>query len=87
MSTYALFRTIFRVPVPEPHRDTGTEWLQDLGADVIVAQDSEAGGHGGSVSTTVLVPQVVDVAGSTHVVAAGGFVDGRGLLAALAMGA
>jgi NAD(P)H-dependent flavin oxidoreductase YrpB (nitropropane dioxygenase family) len=77
MSTYALFRTIFRVPVPEPHRDTGTEWLQDLGADVIVAQDSEA----------VLVPQVVDVAGSTHVVAAGGFVDGRGLLAALAMGA
>jgi enoyl-[acyl-carrier protein] reductase II len=59
----------------------------DLGADVIVAQDSEAGGHGGSVSTTVLVPQVVDVAGSTPVVAAGGFVDGRGLLAALAMGA
>ena len=59
----------------------------DLGADVIVAQGSEAGGHGGSVRTTVLVPQVVDIAGSVPVVAAGGFVDGRGLLAALAMGA
>jgi enoyl-[acyl-carrier protein] reductase II len=59
----------------------------DLGSDVIVAQGSEAGGHCGCVSTTVLVPQVVDIAGSTPVVAAGGFVDGRGLLAALAMGA
>jgi enoyl-[acyl-carrier protein] reductase II len=59
----------------------------DLGADVIVAQGSEAGGHCGRVSTTVLVPQVVDIAGSVPVVAAGGFVDGRGLLAALAMGA
>ena len=59
----------------------------DLGADVIVAQGCEAGGHGGRVSTTVLVPQVVDIAGSVPVVAAGGFADGRGLLAALAMGA
>ena len=47
----------------------------------------EAGGHGGQVSTTVLVPQVVDIAGWVPVVAAGGFADGRGLLAALAMGA
>lgn len=79
--------------------DAGALWMQqvmsveqarraiDLGADVIVAQGSEAGGHGGRVSTTVLVPQVVDVTGSTPVVAAGGFIDGRGLLAALSMGA
>jgi enoyl-[acyl-carrier protein] reductase II len=59
----------------------------DLGADVIIAQGAEAGGHGGSVSTMVLVPQVVDIAGATPVVAAGGIADGRGLAAAMAMGA
>jgi enoyl-[acyl-carrier protein] reductase II len=59
----------------------------DLGADVIIAQGAEAGGHGGGVSTTVLVPQVVDVAGAVPVVAAGGIADGCGLAAALAMGA
>jgi nitronate monooxygenase/enoyl-[acyl-carrier protein] reductase II len=57
------------------------------GADVIVAQGGEAGGHAGSVSTFVLVPQVVDVAGDVPVVAAGGIADGRGLAAALALGA
>jgi enoyl-[acyl-carrier protein] reductase II len=59
----------------------------DLGADVIIAQGAEAGGHGGGVSTMVLVPQVLDIAGSIPVVAAGGIADGRGLAAALAMGA
>ena len=59
----------------------------DLGADVIIAQGAEAGGHGGGVSTMVLVPQVVDIAGAIPVVAAGGIADGRGLAAALAMGA
>jgi enoyl-[acyl-carrier protein] reductase II len=59
----------------------------DLGADVIIAQGAEAGGHGGGVSTMVLVPQVVDIAGAVPVVAAGGIADGRGLAAALAMGA
>ena len=57
------------------------------GADVIVAQGGEAGGHGGWVSTLVLVPEVVDVAGDTPVVAAGGIADGRGLAAALVLGA
>jgi nitronate monooxygenase/enoyl-[acyl-carrier protein] reductase II len=57
------------------------------GADVIVAQGGEAGGHSGWVSTMVLVPQVVDVAGDVPVVAAGGIADGRGLAAALALGA
>lgn len=59
----------------------------DLGADVIIAQGAEAGGHGGGVSPMVLVPQVLDIAGSIPVVAAGSIADGRGLAAALAMGA
>ncbi len=58
-----------------------------LGVDIIVAQGSEAGGFGGSVSTLALVPQVVDVADGIPVVAAGGIADGRGLAAALMLGA
>jgi enoyl-[acyl-carrier protein] reductase II len=59
----------------------------DRGADIIVAQGGEAGGHSGYVGTLVLVPQVVEVAGDRPVVAAGGVADGRGLAAALCLGA
>jgi nitronate monooxygenase len=64
----------------------------DAGADVIVAQGGEAGGHGMSVrSTFTLVPDVVDLVAErspgTLVLAAGGVADGRGLAAALALGA
>jgi nitronate monooxygenase len=61
----------------------------DLGADVIVAQGSDAGGHSGrhAVGTLSFVPQVVDLAGPTPVLAAGGITDGRGLAAALVLGA
>lgn len=55
--------------------------------DVVVAQGTEAGGHTGRVATIVLVPQVVDAVSPTPVVAAGGIGDGRGLAAALALGA
>lgn len=79
--------------------DAGILWIQqvmdarqaadalDAGADVLIAQGGEAGGHGGEVSTLVLVPQVVDMAGDTPVIAAGGIADGRGLAAALSLGA
>lgn len=60
----------------------------DAGVDIIVAQGWEAGGHvRGEVATMALVPRVVDAVPSTPVVAAGGIADGRGLAAALALGA
>ena len=58
----------------------------EMGANAITVQGGEGGGHTGSVPTTVLLPQVVDAV-SVPVIAAGGFYDGRGLLAALAFGA
>lgn len=57
------------------------------GADVIVAQGTEGGGHGGARSTFTLVPAVVDAVTPTPVVAAGGIADGRGLAAATLLGA
>ena len=63
----------------------------DSGADVIVAQGAEAGGHGESRATFTLVPEVADAiataATDTLLCAAGGVADGRGLAAALALGA
>ena len=59
----------------------------DAGVDAIVAQGTEGGGHVGHVSTMALVPAVLDVARGRPVLAAGGIADGRGLAAALAMGA
>lgn len=57
------------------------------GADVIVAQGTEAGGHGARRATLPLVPAVIDAVAPTPVLAAGGIVDGRGLAAALMLGA
>ncbi|MGA8726366.1 MAG: nitronate monooxygenase [Acidimicrobiales bacterium] len=61
---------------------------RDAGCDLVVAQGTEAGGHTGLVATMPLVPQIVDAVGAEiPVVAAGGIFDGRGLAAALALGA
>jgi len=57
------------------------------GVDVVIAQGHEAGGHTGRIGGMVLIPAVVDAVAPTHVVAAGGIADGRGLAAALALGA
>lgn len=59
----------------------------DVGADVIVAQGSEAGGHGGTRATLPFVPAVVDLVSPIPVLAAGGIADGRGIAAALSLGA
>lgn len=65
------------------HAEKMVEW----GVDALIAQGGEGGGHTGSVPTSLLLPQVVDAAaGRVPVLGAGGFHDGRGLVAALAWG-
>ena len=59
----------------------------ERGADIIIAQGAEAGGFGGEISTLALVPQVVQAVAPVPVLAAGGIADGRGLAAALELGA
>lgn len=76
-------RTMLTVASPDQARHA-----LGLGIDVLVAQGIEAGGHVlGTMTTMTLVPQIVDLAGETPVVAAGGIADGRGVAAALALGA
>ena len=57
------------------------------GADIIIAQGTEGGGHVGWMASMPLIPMVVDAVTPVPVLAAGGFADGRGLIAALALGA
>src|SRR5690242_6662545 len=60
----------------------------EAGCDFVIAQGTEAGGHTGTVATMPLVPQIVDEVGDrVPVVAAGGIFDGRGLAAAVSLGA
>ncbi|KEF09159.1 enoyl-ACP reductase [Streptomyces rimosus subsp. rimosus] len=74
------------VVIPTVGARRHAEKVAAWGADAVVVQGAEGGGHTGEVATTVLLPQVVDAV-DIPVVAAGGFCDGRGLVAALAFGA
>ena len=82
-----------RSPGPEfikKLKDAGVVCMPTVGLpkDAVTVQGGEGGGHTGAVPTTLLIPQVVDaVSDQVPVVAAGGFKDGRGLLAALSWGA
>ena len=73
--------------VQQVHTVRQARQVAERDVDVIIAQGTEAGGFGGTVATSVLVPQVVDAVGPISVVAAGGTADGRGLAAALILGA
>ncbi|MEU2542824.1 NAD(P)H-dependent flavin oxidoreductase [Streptomyces iakyrus] len=74
------------VVIPSVGARRHAEKVAAWGADAVLVQGGEGGGHTGSVATTVLLPQVVDAV-DIPVIAAGGFRDGRGLVAALAYGA
>ncbi|MFI1485655.1 NAD(P)H-dependent flavin oxidoreductase [Streptomyces sp. NPDC020747] len=74
------------VVIPSIGARRHAEKVAAWGADAVIVQGGEGGGHTGEVATTVLLPQVVDAVG-IPVIAAGGFFDGRGLVAALAYGA
>ncbi|MFJ8945919.1 NAD(P)H-dependent flavin oxidoreductase [Streptomyces sp. NPDC102395] len=74
------------VVIPSVGARRHAEKVVGWGADAVLVQGGEGGGHTGEVATTVLLPQVVDAV-DVPVVAAGGFFDGRGLVAALAYGA
>ena len=76
------------VVVPTVGARRHAEKVLEMGVDAVIAQGGEGGGHTGSVPTSLLLPQVVDAVGaSIPVLGAGGFHDGRGLVAALAYGA
>ncbi len=74
------------VVIPSVGARRHAEKVAAWGADAVIVQGGEGGGHTGPVPTSVLLPQVVDAVG-IPVIGAGGFADGRGLVAALAYGA
>jgi NAD(P)H-dependent flavin oxidoreductase YrpB (nitropropane dioxygenase family) len=74
------------VVIPSVGAVRHAEKVAGWGADAVIVQGGEGGGHTGSVATTLLLPSVVDAV-DIPVIAAGGFFDGRGLVAALAYGA
>jgi NAD(P)H-dependent flavin oxidoreductase YrpB (nitropropane dioxygenase family) len=74
------------VVIPSIGAKRHAEKVVEMGVDAVLVQGGEGGGHTGSVPTTLLLPQVVDAV-DVPVIAAGGFFDGRGLVAAMSYGA
>lgn len=74
------------VVIPSIGAKRHAEKVAAWGADAVLVQGHEAGGHVGQVATSILLPQVVDTV-DLPVIAAGGYFDGRGLVSALAYGA
>ncbi|ADP79973.1 NAD(P)H-dependent flavin oxidoreductase [Pseudofrankia inefficax] len=83
---FARLRDAGIVTMPSVGARRHAEKVASWGADAVLVQGGEGGGHTGAVPTSLLVPQVVDAV-DIPVVAAGGYFDGRGLVAALAYGA
>ncbi|WP_028921849.1 NAD(P)H-dependent flavin oxidoreductase [Pseudonocardia acaciae] len=83
---FALLKDAGVVVVPSIGARRHAEKMAGWGADAVLVQGGEGGGHTGPVPTSILLPQVVDAV-DIPVIAAGGFFDGRGLVAALAYGA
>ena len=87
----ALHRARPRAPASpsprSPARSSTRDATRSAGADLIVAQGTEAGGHTGMIATMVLVPEVVDAVAPVPVLAAGGIARGRQLAAGMALGA
>lgn len=74
------------VVIPSIGAKRHAEKVVEMGVDAVLVQGGEGGGHTGAVPTTLLLPQVVDAV-DVPVIAAGGFYDGRGLVAAMSYGA
>lgn len=73
--------------IQQVHTVEQARMVAERGVDIVIAQGTEAGGFGGTIGMAVLVPQVVDAIRPVPVLAAGGIADGRGLAAALVLGA
>jgi NAD(P)H-dependent flavin oxidoreductase YrpB (nitropropane dioxygenase family) len=86
-SVIAMLKDAGLVVVPSIGARRHAEKVAALGVDAVIAQGSEGGGHTGGVPTSILLPQVCAAVPDLPVIGAGGFSDGRGLVAALAYGA
>ena len=86
-SAIAMLKDAGLVVVPSIGARRHAEKVAALGVDAVIAQGSEGGGHTGGVPTSILLPQVCSAVPDLPVIGAGGFCDGRGLVAALAYGA